>query len=128
MEFFAGIGGTRFGETCYTNDWYLKELGLGLKQPPVPGLDIYYDLAIEEARRDPANLRRQVHSRFWFYPLISQVHVFSEAGVVLLERFQLAAPVTGLVLELPDPVSFDGRQADLQGQHKTGEALAGGID
>ena len=41
-----------------------------------------------------------------------------------LERTQLAAPVTRLVLELPEAVPFDGRQADLDGRHRAGEALA----
>lgn len=41
-----------------------------------------------------------------------------------LERLRLAGPVIGLSIELPELAPFDGRQNDLQGRHRTGEALA----
>ncbi len=40
-----------------------------------------------------------------------------------LERFQLAGPVTGLTVEVPEPVPFSGRQRGLMDWHSVGEAL-----
>lgn len=40
-----------------------------------------------------------------------------------LERFQLAGPVTGLSVEVPEPVPFSGRQRGLMDWHSVGEAL-----
>lgn len=40
-----------------------------------------------------------------------------------LERFQLAGPVDGLTVEVPEPVLFTGRQRGLLDWHSVGEAL-----
>lgn len=40
-----------------------------------------------------------------------------------LERFQLAGPVVGLAVEVPEPVPFSGRQRGLMDWHTVGEAL-----
>ena len=41
-----------------------------------------------------------------------------------LEKFQLAGAVTGLSVEVPEPVSFTGRQRGLLDWHAVGEALS----
>ena len=40
-----------------------------------------------------------------------------------LDSYQLAGPVSGLIVEIPDPVSFHGRQRNLMDWRTVGEAL-----
>lgn len=102
VRFFGGIADTRFGQVCLQADLLMKHIGLGVDRVPVVGLRTYYDLAAEELRRR-GGPRRQVASRFWFYPSVNHVSVVDD--VVALDRFQMRVFTEVLYVEV------DGKRA-----------------
>jgi len=86
VRFFGGIEDTHFGQVCYEADWRMKKIGLSLEKLPVKNLKSYFDLAVEQACNSRSGNTR-VCSRFWFYPIVSQVNVIGD--VVFLEKFQM---------------------------------------
>ena len=86
VRFFGGVENTRFGHVCLEADRLLKRIGLGLEPVPVKELKTYYQLALAELRK-AGRQRREVASRFWFYPAVNRVNVLED--VVLLEKFQM---------------------------------------
>ena len=75
--FLGGIGNTRMGKACLEAAWLLKQMALGLQDPRLKGFNAYYDLALEENR--VADSRRELHTRFWFFPLIDRVVQYDNA-------------------------------------------------
>jgi hypothetical protein len=64
----------------------MKKIGLKIERIPVSSLKLYYDLSVVDAENRGAK-RWNVGSRFWFFPIVTRVHVF--ADLVVLEKFQM---------------------------------------
>ena len=86
VRFFGGVENTRFGHVCLEADRLMKRIGLALEPAPVKELKTYYHLALAELRK-AGGRRREVASRFWFYPTVDRVNVLED--VVLLEQFRM---------------------------------------
>lgn len=96
VRFFAGVDKTQFGQICFDADWLLKKIGFNLEKLPLERIKTYYDLSIEDAKKNKGYSR--VSSRFWFYPIVNRVNVFGD--VILLERFQMGVFTEVLYAEI----------------------------
>jgi tetratricopeptide (TPR) repeat protein len=85
VRFFGGIENTHVGQVCFEADLLIKRIALAMEPVPVRELKTYLGLVMEQFRK--AGIRRQVGSRFSFYPMVNRVNVFGD--VVLLEKFQI---------------------------------------
>ncbi len=84
VRFFGGVQNTAFGQTCYDADWLMKRIGLKLEALPVPGLQTYFDLATDDARKSGGAY--EIASRFWYVPAVNKVNVVKD--VVFLDQFR----------------------------------------
>ena len=92
---------------------------MGLLAPGIDNLEVYWDLRIEEARTRTG--RRSVGSRFWFYPVLSNVLVRGDVASIkglTMGVFTevLSAEIEGKAIE--DLTSF---------RNISGDRFAGGV-
>lgn len=74
VRFEGGIEDTQFGQDLFDADYCLKQIGMGLLPPGVPGLKSGWDLGMERAKQQTSK-NYQIMSRFWFYPMLPNVSV-----------------------------------------------------
>jgi tetratricopeptide (TPR) repeat protein len=74
VRFEGGIEETQFGQDLFDADYRLKRIGMGLLPPGIPGLETYWNLGMEEAKKGTGGSRK-ISSRFWFYPVLPSVSV-----------------------------------------------------
>ncbi len=69
VRFEGGIENTQFGHDLFEADYRLKQIAMGLKPSGVPGLQTYWDRAMEGGDS------HKISSRFWFYPVLPSVSI-----------------------------------------------------
>jgi len=100
----GGIQGSAFGQTLFDADYRLKELGMGLAETGVAGLQTCWDRDVEECERGGGAGETRIRSRLWFYPITP--HVVVREGVCVVRGLRmgvftevLSATVNGKAVE-----------------------------
>jgi tetratricopeptide (TPR) repeat protein len=115
VRFEGGIDETAFGQALYEADYRLKEMGMGLKLPGIVGLKTYWDRSVEEAESETLVGRREVNSRFWFYPINPYVVVREGVCVVRGLKVGVFTEVMGVKIDgkaVEDLEAFKVEKAD----------------
>jgi len=86
VGYFGHCESSRVGQICFKADYLMKRIGLSLESPRVEGVQTYFDLSVDEARRS-GRTDTEIHSRFWFFPVVAQV--VTVANGVLLDQCEL---------------------------------------
>lgn len=85
VRFEGGITNTRFGYDLLQADIVLKRMALGFVPTDIWGVRSYFAMAVERAQK--ASGRRDINTRFWFYPM--RKSIAARKGVVAIKEFDI---------------------------------------
>jgi tetratricopeptide (TPR) repeat protein len=117
-RFEGRIEDTAFGQDMYEADYLMKQLGMALKPTGVEGLRTYWDRFVEESISPSSARRREIGSRFWFYPI--SPHVVVREGICVVRGLKVGVYTEVLI------ATTDGKPVeDVKGfKDTTGDAWA----
>jgi hypothetical protein len=114
VRYEGGIEHTHLGKCFFEADVILKKISLGLLPTEIWGVHSYFDMAVEQQKKNPQE--RMLSTRFWFNP-VKRYSVAVRSGVIALDdlRIHIQAQLesaSSATKSFPDQTDIRNKVAD----------------